>query len=115
WGIKRKQHKSRKSVRAIGTLGPISPATVMYTVPRAGQRGFHQRLEYNKRILMVASADEKDITPKGGFMHFGILKGDYIVLRGSIPGAIKRLVKLRYAIRPKVKKVVEPKIMEVIA
>ncbi|MEM2923948.1 MAG: 50S ribosomal protein L3 [Candidatus Nitrosocaldus sp.] len=115
WGIKRKQHKSRKSVRAIGTLGPISPATVMYTVPRAGQRGFHQRLEYNKRILMVASADEKNITPKGGFMHFGILKGDYIVLRGSIPGAIKRLVKLRYAIRPKVKKVVEPKIMEVIA
>ncbi|GBC73187.1 50S ribosomal protein L3 [archaeon HR04] len=115
WGIKRKQHKSRKSVRAVGTLGPISPATIMYTVPRAGQRGFHQRLEYNKRILMIASADEQNITPKGGFMHFGILKGDYIVVRGSIAGAIKRLVKLRYAIRPKVKKVIEPKIVEVIA
>lgn len=115
WGIKRKQHKSRKSVRAVGTLGPISPATIMYTVPRAGQRGFHQRLEYNKRILMIASADEQNITPKGGFMHFGILKGDYIVVRGSIAGAIKRLVKLRYAIRPKVKKVVEPKLVEVIA
>ncbi|GBC74303.1 50S ribosomal protein L3 [archaeon HR05] len=115
WGIKRKQHKSRKSVRAVGTLGPISPATVMYTVPRAGQRGFHQRLEYNKRILMIASVDEQNITPKGGFMHFGIFKGDYIVVRGSIAGAIKRLVKLRYAIRPKVKKVVEPKIVEVIA
>src|SRR5262249_31943078 len=43
WGVKKKQHKSRKSVRALGTLGPISPATIMYTVPRAGQRGFHQR------------------------------------------------------------------------
>ncbi|MEM2919581.1 MAG: 50S ribosomal protein L3 [Candidatus Nitrosocaldus sp.] len=115
WGIKRKQHKSRKSVRAVGTLGPISPATVMYTVPRAGQRGFHQRLEYNKRILMVASADEHNLTPKGGFMHFGVLKGDYIVVRGSVAGAIKRLVKLRYAIRPKVKKVVEPRILEVVA
>ncbi|MCS7141088.1 MAG: 50S ribosomal protein L3 [Candidatus Nitrosocaldus sp.] len=115
WGIKRKQHKSRKSVRAVGTLGPISPATVMYTVPRAGQRGLHQRLEYNKRILMIASTDESDITPKGGFMHFGVLRGDYIVVRGSVAGAVKRLIKLRYAIRPKVKKIVEPKIVEVVA
>lgn len=114
WGIKRKQHKSRKSVRAVGTLGPISPASVMYTVPRAGQRGFHQRLEYNKRILAMFNANEKDITPKGGFMHFGVLKGDYIIVRGSIPGAIKRLIKIRYAIRPKVKKIVEPKIVEIV-
>ncbi|MEM1942277.1 MAG: 50S ribosomal protein L3 [Candidatus Nitrosocaldus sp.] len=48
-------------------------------------------------------------------MHFGVLKGDYIVVRGSVAGAIKRLVKLRYAIRPKVKKVVEPRILEVVA
>ena len=39
WGVKRKQHKSRKSVREVGSLGPISPQYVMYTVPRAGQRG----------------------------------------------------------------------------
>ncbi len=115
WGIKRKQHKSRKSVRAVGTLGPISPASVMYTVPRAGQMGFHQRLEYNKRILAIFNTNEKDITPKGGFMHFGVLRGDYIIVRGSIPGAIKRLVKIRYAIRPKVKKIVEPKIVEIVA
>ncbi len=114
WGIKRKQHKSRKSVRAVGTLGPISPATVMYTVPRAGQMGFHQRLEYNKRILAILNANENNITPKGGFMHFGVLKGDYIIVRGSVPGAIKRLVKLRYAIRPKVEKVVEPKIVDIV-
>ena len=39
-GRKRKQHKSRKTVREIGSLGPISPQSVMYTVPRAGQTGF---------------------------------------------------------------------------
>jgi len=109
WGIKRKQHKSRKSVRAVGTLGPI-----MYTVPRAGQMGFHQRMEYNKRILAISNSDNNNITPKGGFLHFGILRGDYIILRGSVAGAIKRLVKIRYAIRPKVKKIVEPKILEVV-
>jgi large subunit ribosomal protein L3 len=86
----------------------------MYTVPRAGQMGFHQRLEYNKRILAILNANENNITPKGGFMHFGVLKGDYIIVRGSVPGAIKRLVKLRYAIRPKVEKVVEPKIVDIV-
>lgn len=117
WGVKRKQHKSRKSVRAVGTLGPISPATVMYTVPRAGQRGLHQRLEYNKRILVIGNATEKDqsITPSGGFLHYGVVKGDYIVVRGSVPGAVKRLIKIRYPIRPKTEKIIEPKIIEVVA
>jgi len=45
FGIKRKQHKSRKSVRAVGVIGPWHPAAVMYTVARAGQMGFHQRTE----------------------------------------------------------------------
>lgn len=117
WGVKKKQHKSRKSVRAVGTLGPISPAGVMYTVPRAGQRGLHQRVEYNKRILIVGNASENEqaITPQGGFLHYGIVKGDYIVLKGSVPGAVKRLLKLRHAIRPKTAKIVEPKIVEVVA
>lgn len=117
WGVKKKQHKSRKSVRAVGTLGPISPAVVMYTVPRAGQRGLHQRLEYNKRILAVGNTSEKDrdITPPGGFLHYGILKGDYAIVRGSVPGTVKRLIKLRYPIRARVEKVIEPKIIEVIA
>lgn len=117
WGIKRKQHKSRKSVRAVGTLGPISPASVMYTVPRAGQRGLHQRLEYNKRILVIGNASEKEqnFTPAGGFLHFGLVKGDYVVVKGSVPGTVKRLVKIRYPIRAKTEKVVEPKIVEVVA
>lgn len=117
WGVKKKQHKSRKSVRAVGTLGPISPAVIMYTVPRAGQRGFHQRLEYNKRILKIGNAAEKEqsITPLGGFLHYGVVKGDYIVVRGSVPGTAKRLIKLRYPIRAKTQKIVEPKIIEVVA
>src|SRR5918994_1068168 len=118
FGIKRKQHKSRKSVRAVGTLGPISPAVVMYTVARQGQRGFHQRTEYNKRILMLSNTDkdgENSINPPGGFKHFGLVKGEYMVVRGSIPGVPKRLIKMRHPIRNAQKKVIEPKIVEVIA
>jgi large subunit ribosomal protein L3 len=117
FGVKRKQHKSRKSVRAVGTLGPISPAVVMYTVARQGQRGFHQRTEYNKRILIISNTDkdaENSINPPGGFKHFGLVRGDYIVVRGSIPGVPKRLVKMRQPIRSVSKKVLEPKVLEVV-
>jgi large subunit ribosomal protein L3 len=118
FGIKRKQHKSRKSVRAVGTLGPISPAVVMYTVARQGQRGFHQRTEYNKRILMMSNTESDGqnlINPSGGFKHFGIVKGDYIVLKGSIPGVPKRIIKIRHAIRRTNAKIIEPRVVEVVA
>jgi large subunit ribosomal protein L3 len=117
FGVKRKQHKSRKSVRAVGTLGPISPAVVMYTVARQGQHGFHQRTEYNKRILIMSNTEkdgQNSINPSGGFKHFGLIKGDYIIVRGSIPGVPKRLVKMRHPIRNVSKKVLEPKVLEVI-
>jgi large subunit ribosomal protein L3 len=117
FGVKRKQHKSRKSVRAVGTLGPISPAVVMYTVARQGQRGFHQRTEYNKRILIISNTDkdaESSINPPGGFKHFGLVRGDYIVVRGSIPGVPKRLIKMRQPVRGVSKKVLEPKVLEVV-
>ncbi len=117
FGVKRKQHKSRKSVRAVGTLGPISPAVVMYTVARQGQRGFHQRTEYNKRILIMSSTEkdgQNSINPSGGFKHFGLVSGDYMVVRGSVPGVAKRLVKMRLPIRNVPKKVLEPKVLEVV-
>lgn len=116
FGVKRKQHKSRKSVRAVGTLGPISPAVVMYTVARQGQRGFHQRTEYNKRILLMSSTNKDNqisINPSGGFKHYGLIKDDYVVLRGSVPGVPKRLVKLRQPIRDTARRVIEPKVIEV--
>ncbi len=117
FGVKRKQHKSRKSVRAVGTLGPISPAVVMYTVARQGQRGFHQRTEYNKRILIISNTDkdaQNSINPPGGFKHFGLVRGDYIVVRGSVPGVPKRLIKMRQPIRGVSKKLLEPKVLEIV-
>ena len=115
WGVKKKQHKSRKSVRALGTLGPISPATIMYTVPRAGQRGFHQRTQYNNRIMIISNTktNEFKINPAGGFKHFGLVDGDYVVIRGSIPGTYRRLVKLRSPMRQRVSKITIPNVLEI--
>ncbi len=116
WGVKRKQHKSRKSVREVGSLGPISPQNVMYTVPRAGQRGFHQRTEYNKRIMIMNNTENGDykINPSGGYKHFGLVKGDYIILKGSVPGTYRRLIKLRSQVRNIPSKIVKPNILEIV-
>ena len=116
WGVKRKQHKSRKSVREVGSLGPISPQYVMYTVPRAGQRGLHQRTEYDKRIMVMDNTEniKYKINPKGGFKHFGNVNGDFIILRGSVPGTYNRLIKLRSQIRNIPQKITKPNILEVV-
>ena len=112
FGVKRKQHKSRKSVRAVGVIGPWHPAAVMYTVARAGQMGFHQRTETGKRILMLGNAQEKPISPAGGFTHFGQVRGDYAVLKGSIPGPARRFVMVRYRARGEARSHAPPQMVE---
>jgi large subunit ribosomal protein L3 len=57
---------------------------------------------------------EVSINPSGGFKHFGLVKGDYLVVRGSVPGVPKRLVKMRQPIRDVQKKIIEPKVIEVV-
>lgn len=98
WGIKKLKHKSRKTVRGVGSIGPWHPHYVMYSVPRAGQMGFSQRTEYNKQILKMGD-NGTDVTPKGGFLRYGPVKAEYTVLRGTIPGPARRVVALRYPAR----------------
>jgi len=99
FGVKILQKKSRKTKRGIATLGPWTPHHVMYSVPRAGQLGFHRRTEYNKRVLKIG-ASGKEITPNSGFHKYGVIKGDYIMLAGSVPGPTKRALVIRYPARP---------------
>ncbi|MEM3673388.1 MAG: 50S ribosomal protein L3 [Candidatus Bathyarchaeia archaeon] len=107
WGVTILQHKGRKTKRGVATLGPWNPHHVMYTVPRAGQMGFHQRTEYNKRILKIGK-DGKEITPKGGFLRYGAVKGPYMLVEGSVPGTEKRPIKIRYPARPPKQIIEEP-------
>lgn len=113
FGVKRKQHKSRKSVRAVAVIGPWHPAAVMYTVARAGQMGFHQRTETGKKILLVGNATASPITPSGGFEHFGRVGGDYAVVKGAVPGPASRLVVVRMKARGFAKNQNPPQVIEV--
>jgi len=100
WGVRMLPHKSRKTRRGVGSIGGWTPNFIMYSVPRAGQMGFFQRTEFNKEILKLGE-DGKEATPTGGFLNYGVAKGQYIIIRGSVPGAAKRMVLMRSPARAK--------------
>jgi large subunit ribosomal protein L3 len=100
WGIKLLHHKDSKHRRKVGAMGPWRPAYTMSTVPLAGQVGYHQRTEYNKRILRIGD-DGSEINPAGGFLHYGEVRNSWVMIHGSVPGASKRLVRFRDASRYK--------------
>jgi len=98
WGVKILSHKARKTKRGIATLGPWKPPRVLYSIPRAGQMGYFQRIEHNKRILKIGTKGS-EVSPKGGFIRYGPVRGTYILLDGSLQGPNKRLIRLRYPAR----------------
>ncbi len=98
FGINTQRRKATGKVRHVGTLGPWHPAKVMYTVPMAGQMGYHVRTEVNKRILKIGD-NPAEINAKGGFPGYGLVKNPYILVRGSLGGTRKRLIRLRKAAR----------------
>lgn len=91
-------HKNSKHRRMIGTQGAWHPNWVQSTVPNDGQRGMHHRTEYNKRVLKIGE-NGAEVTPAGGFPHYGVVRNQYLLVHGSIPGPAKRLIRLRDAVR----------------
>jgi large subunit ribosomal protein L3 len=94
WGIKLLHHKDSKHRRKVGAMGPWHPAYTMREVPLAGQVGYHQRTEYNKRILRIGE-DPSEVNPDGGFLHYGEVRNKWIMIHGSVPGPAKRLLRFR--------------------
>ncbi|MDZ4171076.1 MAG: 50S ribosomal protein L3 [Methanobacteriaceae archaeon] len=113
WGIRIQYGKAARSSKArhVGSIGPWTPSRTMWTVAQAGQMGYHKRTEYNKKILKIGEASEAEaVNPKGGFVKYGLVKNDYIIIKGSVPGPSKRLIILRKAIRSNGKNTDAPQI-----
>jgi large subunit ribosomal protein L3 len=109
FGVKIHRPKAKKH-RYVGSISPWTPATVMWTVPRAGQLGYQNRTEFNKMILFI-SEDVSKINPKAGFKKYGLVKNEFLLITGSVPGAIKRPIAIRNAIRANEK--TKPKLSEI--
>ncbi len=99
FGVPIRQHKSEKTKRGIGTLGPWHPKHVLFTVPQSGKMGNHQRMDYNKWLMKIGNKPE-EINPAGGFLHYGKVEKDYVLVKGSIGGERKRLIIMTEPIRP---------------
>jgi len=113
FGIRIQDRHAKKKKRHIGTLGPQTPRRVRHTVPQAGQLGFQTRTELNKRVLKIGE-DGKEINIAGGFIRYGVIKNNFVLIEGSLPGPKKRLIRLRPALRPVRARVLPVEIREIV-
>jgi len=114
WHTKKLPRKTHKGLRKVACIGAWHPSRIQYTVPRAGQKGYHHRTEINKKIYRIgegykmkdgkliknnASTDydlaDKSINPMGGFPHYGEVKQDFLMIKGATIGHKKRVLTLR--------------------
>ncbi|KAL1920367.1 60S ribosomal protein uL3 [Calcarisporiella thermophila] len=111
WGTKKLPRKTHRGLRKVACIGAWHPSRVMYSVPRAGQNGYHHRTELNKKIYRIGKGDdkanastefdltEKRITPVGGFPHYGIVNEDFVMIKGCCVGVKKRVLTLRKSLQ----------------
>eukprot|EP00941_MAST-03F_sp_MAST-3F-sp1_P002354 g2354.t1 len=112
WGTSRLPRKTHRGLRKVACIGSWHPARMAWTVARAGQNGYHHRTEVNKKIYRIGKeGDEsscttevdltkKSITPMGGFPHYGVVRNDWLMIKGAVVGPKKRVITLRKSIVP---------------
>uniref|UniRef100_A0A7S3EJB0 50S ribosomal protein L3, chloroplastic n=1 Tax=Rhodosorus marinus TaxID=101924 RepID=A0A7S3EJB0_9RHOD len=122
WGVTRLPRKTHRGLRKVACIGAWHPARVQYTVPRAGQNGYHHRTQTNLKVYRIGEGTdeknattkydltEKQITPIGGFPHYGIVKEDFVMVRGCVLGPKKRVITLRKTLFPQTSRVAQEEI-----
>ncbi|CCG82689.1 putative Transcriptional corepressor Cyc8 [Taphrina deformans PYCC 5710] len=111
WGTKRLPRKTHKGLRKVACIGAWHPSHVQWSVARAGQNGYHHRTSVNHKIYTIGAAGtdnattdydatKKAITPLGGFVRYGTVNNDYVMIKGSCPGVKKRVLTLRKGLLP---------------
>merc|ERR1712042_198906 len=114
WHTKKLPRKTHKGLRKVACIGAWHPSRIQSTVPRAGQKGYHHRTEINKKVYRVGAGyhtvdgkevrnnaatavdiTDKSINPVGGFVHYGLVKNDFVMIKGGVMGPKKRPITLR--------------------
>ncbi len=113
FGVKKLPRKTHRGLRRVGCIGAWHPANVQWTIARTGNYGYHHRTEPNKRIYRIGKGSEdnnamtefdltkKNITPMGGFPHYGEVKNDFVMIKGCCVGTKKRPLVLRKTLHPR--------------
>lgn len=125
WGTKLLPRKTHRGLRRVGCIGAWHPSRCQWTVARTGQFGFHHRTEQGKKIYRIGESaingatnnaqtandlTVKNITPIGGFPHYGEVNHDYVMIKGCCVGTKKRPLILRHQINEGTKRIHNEKI-----
>merc|ERR1712136_264967 len=124
WHMKKLPRKTHKGLRKVACIGAWHPSRMAYSVARVGQKGYHHRTEINKKIYRIGDGyhtkdgkvvcnnatteqdiTEKSINPMGGFPHYGMVKQDFVMLKGSCIGIRKRVLNIRKSLITQTKRV----------
>jgi len=114
------QRKTHRGYRKVACIGAWHPERVRYSVSRAGQDGYHHRTEINKKVYRIGrpakdektgkpewnastgtDLTEKNITPLGGFPHYGEVNDWFVMVKGAVMGPKKRVITLRKTLVPR--------------
>merc|ERR1711899_247550 len=124
WHTKKLPRKTHKGLRKVACIGAWHPSRIQFTVARAGQKGYHHRVEINKKIYDMRDGfhkkdgkliknnaateydlADKSINPMGGFPHYGEVKQDFVMIKGCYIGPKKRVLTLRKSLLVHTKRV----------
>ena len=110
FGVNRLPRKTHRGLRKVACIGAWHPSKVKWTVARTGNQGYFHRTQLNQKVYRVGAGeaggvdnnaqtemdpDAKNITPLGGFPHYGIVKEDFLLLKGGVMGPRKRQITIR--------------------
>jgi large subunit ribosomal protein L3e len=110
FGVNRLPRKTHRGLRKVACIGAWHPSAVKWTVARTGNLGFFHRTQMNQKVYRVGAGanggvdnnastendpDTKNITPLGGFPHYGIVNEDFLLLKGGVMGPRKRQITIR--------------------
>ena len=128
-GLPRKTHRGLRKVACIGAWHPARVNRTVaragqkgyfhrtelnkkiYRIGKAARPFFHSRKEAStlpanfKAVTNYNATTESDltlktITPMGGFKKYGVVNQDFVMIKGSVMGPVKRVITLRKAITP---------------
>merc|ERR1711935_1316420 len=103
WHTKKLPRKTHKGLRKVACIGAWHPSRVAFSVARSGKKGYRVGAGYHTvdgKLVQNNGSTEVDITdksinPVGGFVHYGLVKNDFVLIKGGVMGPKKRAITLR--------------------
>uniref|UniRef100_A0A915DU60 60S ribosomal protein L3 n=1 Tax=Ditylenchus dipsaci TaxID=166011 RepID=A0A915DU60_9BILA len=116
WHTKKLHCKTHKDLRKVACIRAWHPSRDQFTVARAGQKGYHHRIEINKKIYLIGKScltvpgkhngsNKFDITGNSGrYPHYGLVNQDFVMICGCCIGSKKRPITLRKSLLKQTKR-----------